>query len=115
MPWDSSRNVPWRRLIREAALFGALMVLIFGLFTDASVASYLGLLGGLAVYVALMAALAKFGYTRRTLADMRAEREAVTAQAAARSATSAPAQRTKPAPTKRTGGGQQRASAKRRR
>jgi hypothetical protein len=112
MPWDSSRVVPWRRLIREAALFGVAMVLLFGLVAKPDVGAYVGLALGLVFYVALMALLAKFGYSRKTLADMRAERDAVAASRAASAPTTAP--RGKPAPTRRTGGGQ-RPAAKRRR
>ena len=112
MPWDSSRVVPWRRLIREAALFGAAMVLLFGLVAKPDPGAYVGLALGLVMYVGLMAALAKYGYSRKTLADMRAEREALAASTAARSPADTP--RGKPAPTKRTGGGQ-RSAAKRRR
>ena len=56
---------------------------------------------------------AKSGYSRKTLADLRAEREAVAAQSAARTAAAAP--RAKPAPTKRTGSGAARSASKRRR
>jgi hypothetical protein len=112
MPWDSSRVVPWRRLIKEAALFGALMVLVFGLVAKPDAGAYVGLVLGLVFYVALMAALAKFGYSRKSLADLRAEREALAAAKAPRAAPTAA--RGKPAPTKRTGGGS-RSAAKRRR
>jgi hypothetical protein len=113
MPWDSSRVVPWRRLIREAALFGVAMVLLFGLVAKPDAGAYVGLALGLVFYVGLMALLAKLGYSRKTLADMRAERDAVAASRAAASATTT-APRGKPAPTRRTGGGQ-RPAAKRRR
>jgi hypothetical protein len=112
MPWDSSRVVPWRRLIREAALFGAIMVLLFGLIAKPDAGAYVGLVLGLVFYVGLMAALAKFGYARKTMAELRAEREALAASKAPPSASAAP--RGKPAPTKRTGGGS-RSSPKRRR
>jgi hypothetical protein len=111
MPWDSSRVVPWRRLIREAALFGVAMVLLFGLVAKPDAGAYVGLALGLVFYVALMALLAKFGYSRKTLTDMRNERDAVAASRAASAPTTAP--RGKPAPTRRTGGGQR--PAKRRR
>lgn len=113
MPWDANRVVPWRRLIREAALFGAAMVLLFGLVAKPDAGAYVGLALGIVLYVLLMAALAKFGYTRKTLADLRAEREAAAASSTARAAASAP--RGRPAPTKRTGGGQRKTAAKRRR
>jgi hypothetical protein len=112
MPWDSSRVVPWRRLIREAALFGVAMVLLFGLVAKPDAGAYVGLALGLVFYVALMALLAKFGYSRKTVADMRAERDAVAASRAPSATTTPP--RGKPAPTRRTGGGP-RPAAKRRR
>jgi hypothetical protein len=111
MPWDSSRVVPWRRLLRDAALFGAAMVPVFGFVAKPDAGAYVGLALGLVFYVLLMALLAKFGYSRKTLADMRAERQA----AAASAPTAAPAPRGKPAPTRRTGGGQPRSAGKRRR
>jgi hypothetical protein len=113
MSWDSNRVVPWRRLIREAALFGAAMVLLFGLIAKPDAGAYVGLALGLVLYVLLMAALAKVGYTRKTLADLRAEREA--AAAANPPPAAVPAPRGRPAPTKRTGGGQRKPAAKRRR
>lgn len=112
MPWESSRVVPWRRLVREAALFGAVMVLLFGLVAKPSAGAYVGLVLGLVLYVALMGVLAKFGYSRKTLADMRAERAAHAAAASAQAGASAP--RGKPAPTRRTGGGQRSATKRRR-
>jgi len=112
MPWDSSRPVPWRRLVREWALFAALMVLVFALIAKAPWSSYLGLVASLPLYLGFGALLAKFGYSRKTLADLRAERQAAAAQQAARTAATAP--RPKPAPTRRTSTGPQRSSKRRR-
>lgn len=113
MPWDAQRPVPWSRLVKEWALFAAVMALVFALFAGASVASYLGLLASLPLYLALGAFLSKFGYERKSLRTLRAERAA---QAAAATETAAaPGPRPKPAPTKRTSTGPQRSSKQRKR
>lgn len=112
MPWESSRAVPWRRLIREWALFAALMVIVFGLIAKAPAASYVGLAASFPLYMAFGAILAKFGYSRKTLAELRAERHTAQAATSARQAPTGP--RPKPAPTKRTGRGNRQSGNRRR-
>jgi len=91
--------VPWRRLVREYVVYAAIMVVVLFLFFRDDGAA--GLIGGVLVagpiYVGLGAAMAKFGYQRKSLKDLRTP-QAPTAAATA----SAPAARTRPAPTKRT-------------
>ncbi len=112
MPWDASRTVPWRRLVREWALFAAILTLIFGLIAKAPAASYVGLAASFPLYLAFGAVLAKFGYERKSLAQLRSARPPRAGSPAAQSAASVP--RAKPAPTRRTSTGPQRPASKQR-
>ena len=63
MAWDANRPVPWKRLIREAAIFlvvGAVAMLVFVKNPKAS--TFVGLLLGMIFYVGFVAVLSKFGY-----------------------------------------------------
>lgn len=111
MPWDASRTVPWRRLIREWALFAAIITLIFGLVAKAPLGSYVGLAASFPLYLVFGGVLAKFGYERKSLADLRAARPPRPGSAASDPTS---VQRAKPAPTKRTSTGPQRPAAKHR-
>ena len=107
MAWDSSRPVPWNRLLKEAAIF---LVIGGALFTfvikNTNVGSYVGLLIGMAIYVGFSVILAKFGYTRETMKQARARQSAARAQQSQPRATAtSPMNRPKPAPTKRTSSG----------
>jgi hypothetical protein len=112
MPWDASRTVPWRRLLREWALFAAILTLIFGFIAKAPASSYIGLAASFPLYLAFGAVLAKFGYERKTLAELRTARPPRPGSPAAQAAAEVP--RVKPAPTKRTSTGPQRPSSKQR-
>jgi hypothetical protein len=108
MAWDASRPVPWRRLVREWAIYAGIMAVVFALLLrDAGIVGVVaGLVLSLPLYLLLGYVLAKFGYERARLRAPRAEpttREA------------APAARPKPPPTKRTGGGAGRPGSTRRR
>jgi hypothetical protein len=113
MAWDSSRPVPWRRLIREWLIYvviAATAITIYYVATDRSidVGLFSGLLASGPMYVLFGAALAKFGYQRKTFRDLRNERPAAaTSRSAAAGAAGATATsvRTRPAPTKRTSTG----------
>lgn len=101
MAWDSTRPVPWQRLVKEWLIYATLMCVVVLLFMrDRPV---VGIIGGLLasgpLYLLLGFVLAKFGYTRKTLGDLRANRPAASA------AEPTPGPRPKPAPTRRTGGG----------
>ena len=114
MAWDSSRPVPWRRLIREWLLYVGIMAVVFLVaFRDQPL---LGLFGGLLVsgplYLSVGYALAKLGYRRTTLREARAQ--AGQPRAATARTDAAPA-RPKPAPTRRTGGAGSRPGGARRR
>jgi hypothetical protein len=104
MGWESSRPVPWRRLIREWAIYAAIMAAIFVVFFRDS--RLVGAMVGLAVsgplYLALGVLLAKLEYQRKTIKQMRAERVAPGASA---SPTVPDGPRERPAPTRRTAGG----------
>lgn len=106
MAWDSSRPVPWRRLIREWLVYVAIMAIVFVIFfePDDLTGVFAGLLASGPLYLAFGSVLAKFGYQRKTWRELRTEsarRPADTERAAG--------PRPKPAPTKRTGGGSGRA------
>jgi hypothetical protein len=104
MVWDSSRPVPWQRLIRDWLLYVGIMLVIFVVaFRDRmSVGLITGLLVSGPLFVGIGAALAKLGYQRKSLRDLRAER-AARAPAAARPDPARP--RGRPAPTRRTSTG----------
>jgi len=113
MAWDSSRPVPWKRLLVEWAVIGAAVALMSLLFTDNRDASgYITVVLGGAVYVAFGAILAKFGYSRKTLKQLRAE--AAAAPPRAEPDSTAPS-RQRPAPTKRTSSGPSNRPVKRKR
>ncbi|NBV73661.1 MAG: hypothetical protein EBR65_01625 [Actinobacteria bacterium] len=101
MAWDSSRPVPWGRLIREWLVYVVVMLVVLVVVIDG--ADRLGAVAGLLVsgplYVAFGAVLAKFGYKRERL---RRARPAVA------DPEPEPIRRPRPAPTKRTGGGRPR-------
>lgn len=108
MAWDSSRPVPWNRLLKEAAIFLVVGGVIFTLFIkDTKLGTYIGLVIGMAIYVGFSVVLAKFGYTRETMKQARARQAAARQQQQdrPRGAASSPMSRPKPAPTKRTSTG----------
>jgi hypothetical protein len=105
MGWESSRPVPWRRLIREWLIYAAIMAVIFIVFFgDASlVGAMAGLLISGPLYLALGVVLAKLGYQRKSLKQLRAERVDRADSTANPAVTGGP--RHRPAPTRRTAGG----------
>src|SRR5258707_500850 len=63
MAWDSSRPIPWNRLVKEAAIFLVLGAIIFTFFLkNSNAGSYAGLVIGMLLYVGFSVVLAKFGY-----------------------------------------------------
>ena len=104
MAWDSSRPVPWLRLLKEWALYAVLMAALFVVFfRDSSiVAILLGLLASGPLYIAFGYVVAKFGYQRQSLRQARTDAAARRA-APATGAVAGP--RPKPPPTRRTSGG----------
>ncbi|MEO5724225.1 MAG: hypothetical protein ABIQ39_08200 [Ilumatobacteraceae bacterium] len=125
MAWDSTRPVPWKRLLREAAVFLVIGGIAFALFLKKSdVGSYVALVIGMLMFLGFSAILAKFGYTRQTLKEIRAQAPQPRTgkrsgrRAGKRGATSqaVAATRPKPAPTRRTSTGpSQRPKSKHRR
>jgi hypothetical protein len=103
--------VPWRRLVKEWAIYAAIMVVVLALlFRDGDVlALVVGVLVSGPIFIGLGAVMAKFGYQRKTLADLR------TPRAAPRPAPAAVdhAARARPAPTRRTSTGPNRPRRKR--
>lgn len=110
MAWDSTRPVPWDRLIREWLVYAAIMTAVFVVFFrgDNIVGAVAGVLISGPLYLGFGAVLAKFGYTRKRLKDLRAESKDA-ASAPTSTATADPeTPRPKAAPTSRTAGGGQR-------
>ena len=111
MAWDSSRTVPWRRLVREwlvYVVFAAVAISIYFVATDKKIeiGLFAGLLSSGPMYVAFGAILAKFGYQRKTFKELKQERPVAAAARSSRSgSTTAPPARARPAPTKRTSTG----------
>ena len=107
MAWDSSRPVPWNRLLKEAAIFLVIGAIVFTLLIkDTKVSSYVGLVIGMGIYIAFSVVLAKFGYTRETMKQNRARQMAARQQRQqGRPAAASPMSKPKPAPTKRTSTG----------
>jgi hypothetical protein len=108
MAWDSTRPVPWRRLIREWMIYVAIMAAVVVLFMRDRplLGIFVGLLVSGPLYLLLGYALAKFGFQRKSWNDLRgdARRSASTAAGDAAATRPSTAPRVKPAPTRRTGG-----------
>lgn len=104
MAWDSSRPVPWRRLLREWLIYVAVMAVVFVVFfRDESLGGiFAGLLVSGPLYLLIGYALAKFGYRRRSMREARAD---IDAQRATKGGGAPAPARPRPAPTRRTGGG----------
>jgi hypothetical protein len=118
MAWDSSRPVPWNRLIREWLIYAAIMSAVFVVFFRGD--NVLGAIAGVLIsgplYLAFGAVMAKFGYQRTRLKDAR--RSAKQADGPSDAGSTAPgtdAPRSRPAPTSRTAGGGNRPKASSRR
>jgi hypothetical protein len=111
MAWDSTRPVPWRRLIREWLIYAGIMAAVFVVYSVYSGnVSLIGAMVGLVIsgplYLLFGSVLAKFGYQRKSMKQLRAERtdrvDGVDGRATS-TVTGQPRQR--PAPTRRTSGG----------
>lgn len=124
MAWDSSRPVPWQRLVREWLIYvGVMALVLFFLFrNDNMIGAFAGLLVSGPLYLLFGFVLAKLGYQRKSLKDMR------TPQADSKSSTKSKSKskskdgdddnataKQRPAPTKRTSGGGNRPKSKPRR
>lgn len=110
MSWDSSRPVPWARLVREWLVYVSIMVLVFVGWTavqgdDFKVSTFAGLLASGPMYVIFGAVLAKFGYQRKTFRDLRAASRAQGGRGRTDSQSAGSTARQRPAPTSRTSTG----------
>ena len=108
MAWDSSRPVPWNRLIREWLIYAGIMTAVFVVFFRGD--NVLGAIAGVLISgpldLGFGAAMAKFGYQRTRLKDVRgAAKASADASSAASGTRSDDEPRPKPAPTSRTAGG----------
>ena len=102
--WDASRPVPYRRLFKEWLIYAAIMAVIFLLVlrdSTSTISLVIGLGVSLPLYIGLSYVMAKFGYQRKTLAELRTPR-ATSSGAASSGEPGTPAERTRPAPTRRT-------------
>lgn len=107
MAWDSNRPVPWKRLVREWLVYvGIMTVILLVIYRDRLNPSlFAGLLVSGPIYLVIGGVLAKFGYQRPTLRGARSVPSPTPP-----TSSSASSARTKPAPTKRTGGSSTRPS-----
>lgn len=120
MRWDSSRPVPWQRLVREWLIYVAIMAALLALFfRDAGFAGALaGLLVSGPLYLLFGFAMAKLGYQRKSLKELRtpqASSDTADRGTPTESTRDDGSARRPPAPTKRTSGGGNRPSSKSRR
>ncbi|MBL6629198.1 MAG: hypothetical protein O3A28_02810 [Actinomycetota bacterium] len=95
MAWDSSRPVPWQRLIREWLFYVAIMLVVLWFAVDEPFGAIAGLLVSGPLYLIIGAVMAKFGYTRQRLRRAAAPAPAPSTERAT--------PRSRPAPTSRTG------------
>ncbi|WP_148288711.1 hypothetical protein [Ilumatobacter nonamiensis] len=118
MRWDSSRPVPWQRLMREWLIYVAIMAALLAVFfRDAGIVGALaGLLVSGPLYLLFGFVMAKLGYQRKSLKEMRTPQASSkkSKQDKDESDDDASARRP-PAPTKRTSGGGNRPKSKSRR
>ncbi len=122
MAWDSTRPVPWNRLIREWLIYAAIMSAVFLIFFrgDSVVGAIAGVLISGPLYLAFGAVMAKFGYQRTRLKDARSASKRGAGSSDDTSGdtprtTDGDAPRVRPAPTSRTAGGGNRPKASNRR
>lgn len=103
MAWDSTRPVPWQRLLREWFVYVAVMAVVFTIFFRDSgdlVGIFAGLLVSGPLYLGFGFVLAKLGYQRSTWKELRSQSGRPKVGADAPPATGP---KPKPAPTRRTG------------
>jgi hypothetical protein len=116
--YDRTRPIPWKPLLRWAAIITVVLNITYALFSreQYGLSLFLASLGGGIVYVALGALLAKFGWTPPTARPRQAAGEARAARQRPTKAGAAPeTTRARPAPTRRTNAGNRRTPPKTRR
>jgi hypothetical protein len=117
MGWDSSRPVPWQRMVREWLLYVAIMLVILLVFFREQ--SLTGIVAGLLVsgplYLGFGYLMAKLGYRRKSWRELRETSAAESATDATSRSSASVSNRPKPVPTSRTGGSSARPGPKRKR
>src|SRR4029078_13100840 len=83
MAWDSTRPVPWRRLINEWMLYLAVAAVLFVIYfamSDKKIQPtvFVGLIASGPLYLLFGYVTAKFGYQRKTYRQLRNERRTAT-------------------------------------
>jgi type IV secretory pathway TrbL component len=100
--WDANRPIPWRRLLREAAIFLVIGTVAIAIFAkEFKLSTFFGLVFGMVFYVGFVALLSKFGYQRQSIRSVRESRRSL----AAAPTQTAQTARQRPAPTRRTSTG----------
>jgi len=112
MAWDTSRKVPWKKVLTPFALYAVVAIGLFSVIGGGfNWGMLVGVAAGGAVYAALAALMVKLGWNppmfqtreeRQATAQAAAERRAARDTAKGRTSKSAPVPRTKPAATRRT-------------
>ncbi len=117
MRWDSSRPVPWQRLMREWLIYVAIMVAVLVIFFRDSgvVGAIVGLLVSGPLYLLFGFVMAKLGYQRRSLKEMGTPRATSAKDTETSGDSTSRSDRERPAPTRRTSGGGNRPKSKPRR
>ncbi len=120
MAWDSSRPVPWQRLMREWVIYVGIMAIVFAVFfsDNGLVGAFAGLLISGPLYLAFGYVLAKFGFQRKSFRELRevsAAKAAADRERESTSTSSTVTSRSRPAPTRRTSTGRGRPGTKKNR
>jgi hypothetical protein len=104
--YDATRPVPWARLLRLFLIYAVIANAVFLLLfrEDFGWGAVLGTAMGGVAYLAISAVMVKFGWDPPMLRARQNAQEA-RAKATAQSAPPPPAERGRPAPTKRTNAG----------
>ena len=115
MAWDSSRPVPWQRLMREWVIYAVIMAFVFLVFfrDDGAIGAIAGVLISGPLYLGFGYVMAKFGYQRKSLKDLRTPQ--ATPSSSSPSSEPVDERTRRPAPTSRTSGGANRPKSKKRR
>lgn len=107
MAWDSSRQVPWPKVVKLLGFYLVIvnaMILLLGR-SDYDVGVFLSTLFGGTVYLLLTVVLVKFGWNPFAFGRRSAPSDASASRPGKGQAAAAPPAKAKPAPTKRTNAG----------
>lgn len=114
MAWQSSRTVPWKRLLIEWAIVATAISVIFSATGNGKGLPSMIIVSAFA-YLGMGYVMSKFGYARKSLRQLREESAAQQAARTQQAQRVGAAPRPKPAPTKRTSSGPSNRPAKKRR